>query len=368
MKDYGAHQLMKCNCVMKELIHICSANRVHLVPDICKDLVEQLKDYSHNFLLIGASVDNKAVYTNLLNRYTNVSYSFYDKLENVKSCDRMIKESITFTHGLTYLNSVKLKLYGFKNVHWICWGESVNKSHGLSASLFYPVKRFLMGKIDGVITLMSSDEEKLKNNYGLRRVETIGYFSASKSTDFSKEELYSKPLTHKVLLGNNSSCISDFIKHVENLKRFAGLIEVHCLLNYNLNKDDRYNQLIKLGQEYYGDKFSTIENFMTQNEYLDFLKGYDIYICGELRQTGLGAINRALRLGIKVYLNGNNLEWFKQLGCVVYSTSQISQQSFVEFEAPLSFDERITNYNCISSFLDESETLNKWVNYIEKNY
>ena len=165
------------------------------------------------------------------------------------------------------------------------------------------------------------------------------------------------------------------ISFINTLIIFSNSIDIPIIanikrttLNYNLIKDDRYNLLVKLGQEYYGGKFSTIENFMTQNEYLDFLKGYDIYICGELRQTGLGAINRALRLGIKVYLNGNNLEWFKQLGCVVYSTSQIPQQSFDLFEAPLSIDERITNYNCITTFLDESETLNKWVNYIEKHY
>ena len=72
---------------------------------------------------------------------------------------------------------------------------------------------------------------------------------------------------------------------------------------------------------------------------------FGIYICGVKTQTGLGAINRSLRAGLKVYLTGYNLEWIRSRGYIVFDYDDIEHMMLEEFLEPLTLKEQQYNFD-----------------------
>lgn len=82
------------------------------------------------------------------------------------------------------------------------------------------------------------------------------------------------------------------------LNRFSGEnISIQCMLHYDLNKNKKYNQLLKVGDDLFKSNFYLNTILYSLDEYFQYMNKCDIYICGVDRQTGLGAINACLRLG-----------------------------------------------------------------------
>ena len=353
---------------MDTIVHVCTANRIHLIPAICKNFVDNINFVNQLFVLVGTKDADKIIYQQIFENSICSKCIFMNNLEEVyKECGKW-KKYMILTHGFSYLHSFKFKLYGCLNIHWICWGDSVSKSNSLGALIYRPVKKYIMSSLKGIITLMKPDKEKLINLYKLKNVEFVSYMSSSSSNHYSRSYLSEDVVQYRVLLGNNTNCMEYHNDVLEILKKYSGKIDVHCLLNYNLNKEDKlYKSIVEKGHEIFGNRFKTIEDLMTQGEYLDFLKQYDVYICAKPEQTGLGANYRCLRLGKKVFLSGNNYEWFSSLGCKLYKVNDLYNLNFNDFIAPLSLEDKNKNLDTINMFLDEDKNVKQWITYINKH-
>lgn len=350
--------------MMKTVVHLCTAWRVHLIPG--KEVYSEIvKDFKHIYIYVGAKEEDKPMYNERVSKYDNSRCMFLDKLEEVYGLDKEIKNSMLLTHGFTFKDSFMLKLHGFKNVHWICWGAGAEANTSLKKKLLFPIKRFMLKTLDGAVALMEPDANALIKNYGMKRVETIPYCSTTKVV-CDKEYLKATTINNRVLLGNNSNTIPYHGEALDKLKKFAGKIKVDCLLNYSLVKNDEYYALVKKGKEYFGDDFNTIENFMTQEEYTEFIKQYDVYICNRPTQTGLGAIYRCMRLGKKLFLIGRNYDWIQSLGGQVHNMSELDTISFEDFVEPLSLEVKTKNFDTIIDLISKVENAPKWEQYIRK--
>ena len=223
----------------KLLIHLCTASRVHLIPG--REYYSFfLPDIHHIYLYVGARDEDKSMYASLIEQYTNSSYLFLDNLSDVFSLSRKIKMGMVLTHGFTYIDCFKLKLHGFRNVHWICWGDSVVAGSSIASIMFRPIKKLMMKRINGIITLMEPDKHKLIENFSVENVVSIPYVSAKKF-NYSEDYFLEDKLHYRVLLGNNSDCIPYHGKVLDYLQKYTGSIKVDCLLNYALVKNDEYH-------------------------------------------------------------------------------------------------------------------------------
>lgn len=349
----------------KLLVHLCTAQRTHIISGI--DIFSFiLPDINHVYIYVGAKEQDKPMYISHVSRYGNSKYFFLGKLSDIYTLPDDIKKGMILSHGFSYRDCFYLKLHGFKNVHWICWGESVVAGKSLLSRIFRPIKKFMMKKLNGIITLMGPDKERLTENYNLNNVYYISYVPCVSNYQFSAAFFEQDTVYNKVLLGNNTDCIPYHGTILDNLKKFAGRIKVDCLLNYSLIKDDCFNYLYNKGKDYFGDDFNVIETFMTQDEYIDFLKGYDVYICNMPEQTGLGAIHRCLRLGKKLFLNGANYDYVTQIGCFLNHVRDLETISFDEFISPLTKEQKVHNLNSVNTVLDYSVLTTKWNQYIKK--
>lgn len=234
---------------------------------------------------------------------------------------------------------------------------------------------------NSIVTLMEPDRKSIIKNFGLDEHKVINIPYASGQTIETEFDLLCKELQlicqnaskqkSMVLLGNNPSCINSYILILHMLKQYKGYIEVHCMLNYSLTKDEKYENLILTGRSLFGEDFITDEEFYSnKTEYIRYMNKYDIYICNEQRQTGLGAISTCLRLGKKIYITGRNWAWVtNEYKAIVFRVNQIVEGlSFDEFIKPLSAEEKMKNYqNRVNIKLQYQERWHKYLKMIDNH-
>ena len=91
---------------------------------------------------------------------------------------------------------------------------------------------------------------------------------------------------------------------------------------------------------------------------------FDIYVCGRLGQSGLGAANTSIILGKKVFLTGKNLQWMRSRGLFVYDLNDIENGSDSDFFTLLTEEQKKFNFE--SQFAGIEEIMDRWIQYLQK--
>lgn len=359
------------------IVHIFTADRYHLVPIISKGFATVYRhDAEEFFILCGNSQLNKELYDNQFSELSFSNYTFcYSYWQLIKLLIRFRSNTILF-HAGNYSWHLTALLIGCKNVNWICWGGGTSISNSWRSQCGAKLKKIMFNRYQSIVTLMEPERQELIRYFGVepKKVRTISYIvTAENETEF---DLYCKQLANQestninkpvVLLGNSHIWLNSYINFLPKLAQYRGKIKVQCMLNYPFEKGDAYNKLVILGKSLFGDDFKTNENFYSEiKDYINYMNGCDIYMCAVEKQTGLGAISYCLKLGKKIYISGNNLEWVRQeYKSIVFPLEVVNEKlSFDEFVRPLSADEKKLNYQ---SQIDSNEiNREKWHTYIKE--
>lgn len=349
------------------IVHVFTGNRYHLVPSISKGIALTYKNQEHFFVLAGDSSIDKDKYIEL---YKGIGFSNYCLCTNNKELfDILVKNRnhpIVF-HAGEYGDFVSAYLAGCKNVNWVCWGAGASIGKSIKSKLITPMKRILYQHFGHIVVLMTPDKNTIIRDFGVKE-KNISVIPYSSSLSFDAFELSEsirvkniglKNEKPRILLGNNPGNIPHYITMLHQLSRFAGKVEIHCMCQYSLVKDEKYNELAITGESIYGNDFYIDEDFMDKEQYNKYISSFDIYMCGSKSQTGLGAIGFCIRLGKKVYIAGKNLEWIKDYyNALVYNICSIDNMSFDEFVKPLSEKEILNNINSLKSKINEN--ISQW--------
>lgn len=359
------------------IIHIFTAERYHLVPGISKGFATTyIEDAEHFFVLYGNKNLNKELY---VSHFSQIGFSNYVFCKSyfhlVKLLFHYRQQAILF-HAGNYIWHLTAILLGGRNVNWVCWGGGTTISNSWKSKIGGFVKRFTFNHFRSIVTLMEPECEELIRNFGIssEKIHTISY--ASIKEDVSELDMLCKRLLEEgsvnldkpvVLLGNSHYWIDSYIKMLPLLKQYAGKIKVQCMLNYEFEKKEKYQTLVDLGKTFFGDDFKTNEVFYSKYaDYIHYMNGCDIYVCAVDKQTGLGAISTCLRLGKKIYITGNNLEWVQQeYSSIVFPVDIITEKlSYEDFVKPLTKEEK--DYNYQSRIKSKAENRNKWHKYLRE--
>lgn len=347
------------------IVHIFTANRYHLVPQIIKGFLKNFPKGGHHYLLIGDKTSNFNIYQKIFNEYD------YDEYTYLKSFGQLIREFNRFKdhkiilHAGPYYWMLYLILRS-KDVNWVCWGSGAKINLNFKSWFFTPLKIFLYRKFHSVGALMIQDTDTLKYDFGLDVVHTLSYFDISDVFPYSEKKLtLDLSISNTIYVGNNSSCLDSYFIIIKKLARFNESLNVLCMANYSFKETEKSNNLKKLGHEIFGNNFTLDTTFYTLEDYYDYMNKCDIYICGVEKQTGLGAIYTALRLGKKVFLSGKNFEWIKTLGCHIYHVNDIEKMNIANFKSHLTIEQKLENYKLITQFLSPEIIKNKWIAFFE---
>lgn len=340
------------------IVHFFRTRSRNLVPNISKGFATVYShDAEHFFILCGKKEKMyKQMYVELYSQIGFDNYVFCQSYwQLVKQLYHFRKSALLF-HAGSYYWHLSALLLRCKNVNWVCWGGGTSKSKNRFSTISFLIKKYVFNHFRSIVTLMEPERKEIIQNFGVNphKVHTISYISFKDNE--TELDLFCKELSSQgsdnldkpvVLLGNSQYWISSYIDMLHRLKHYRGKIKVQCMLNYPFEKNESYYTLVKLGKSLFGDDFRTNEEYYSDiKDYVSYMNSCDIYICAVNKQTGLGAISTCLRLGKKIFITGNNLEWVRQeYKSIVFSVDVINEQlSYDMFVKPLSMEEKEHNY------------------------
>lgn len=357
----------------KTIVHILQGKTYHLSPAISCSYLKNSSQFNHAFILYGKNIDRNRY----IDRYTKYDFNNYMFCENIYQFMKLVykfrRNDIIF-HAGSYLQMLIAQLL-CNNVNWVCWGAGAGKPRSLKGKIFFRVKKFIYNKFNKIVVLMTPDKLSIESIYNVSadKINVIPYMGSAEK-DYSDvyyklraEHVYGENGKPLILLGNNNFSKKSYIELIKLLSKYKGKILVQCMLHYSLEKDNTYYELIKIGQEVFGDDFRSNEEFYEFDDYLKYMNKCDIYICGVDKQTGLGAIVTCLRLGKKIYLTGDNYNWINsKYGAKIFHLDEINEKlEFEHFVEDISLEEKNYNYQAIETDKDDNVLLwNKWLQNI----
>jgi dTDP-N-acetylfucosamine:lipid II N-acetylfucosaminyltransferase len=178
--------------------------------------------------------------------------------------------------------------------------------------------------LHGLITYIKGDYELAQKWYGA----TGTYYECFMYPSNLYKEYDIKPRAHDTIniqVGNSADPTNNHIEVFEKLAIYKHKnIKVYVPLSYGGNPE--YAQkIISVGNDMFGDKFIAMTDFMSFDNYLDFLADIDIAVFNHNRQQAMGNAITLLGLGKKVYIRNDVTPWemFEERGIKVLDVANI---------------------------------------------
>lgn len=166
--------------------------------------------------------------------------------------------------------------------------------------------------------------------------------------------------THKrILVGNSATPTNRHIEIFYKLINFKN-IDILTPLSYG---DEMYKQeIIKLGEKLFYDRFYPIIDMIEYDDYLSLLNTVDIAIFNHNRQQAVGNIILLLSMGKTIYLSSDNnvYNMLKDLKIVFKDISELKNDL-----EEISLENKTNNQKIIMETYSEENAVLQWSNVFE---
>lgn len=283
------------------------------------------------------------------------------KIINFKNFHLRHKNNIKkiILHGL-FLESLIDWLYRnpylLDKCYWVIWGSDLYDDSQITPKKNFYVKQ----NIKGYITPIEKDFEIAKQKYGFKgECYPAWYISPTKLESLNSSKINKKKRDYISIQIEHSAnkSIPEILRKLERFKNKPIIIKT--ILSYNdINCRD---EIIKIGQEVFNDKFIAITEYMSPEEYSKVLTDTDILIMNQKRQQGVTNIRALLYLGAKIYLRSDISTWdlLTTDGFKVFDTLNLDNETFESFIA-YNQTEKENNLEKSLKFFDEDYIASLW--------
>lgn len=312
----------------------------------------------HCFIFIGGESEEKIKIVKRKN--TVVASKEMLKKEGLSKLFKMLKPYFkesdkVFLHGLFTPQVVFFLMLNPKfaaKCRWIVWGADLyaycKPKKLLRQKIYEYMRAACIKRFNGLLTYIKGDYELARKWYAVKGnyFECIMYPS-----NFYKEIKIENEVKDKIYIqiGNSADPTNEHIEIINKLEKFKEeQIEIICPLSYG---DKKYAENIKkIGEEKFGNKFNALMDFLSLEKYLDILSNIDIAIFNHNRQQAMGNIITLIGLGKKVYIKKGITTWefFLKNGIKVYDNS------FVELEK-IDNEIKLKNIELIKKYFSEEK-------------
>lgn len=319
---------------------------------------------------------------NLFVVFTRHQLKFVNKQENVILFNDFEKKysSKDFSSVIIhFLNSRKIKFinkYIDKSlpIYWIIWGNDLyNKllypkgfelydkqssyykkiKKSVISTIFsklinnlktIKIEKFISKRINYIATdITENDYEMLLKYYPkLKKISWKEFFYYPIDSILSKELMQKWVEGNNIQIGNSASITNNHEYAMRYLSKCnLNDKKIYAPLSYSGTKE--YREYVKSkGQEYFGDKFVALDDFLPLEEYNRLMLSFNVVIYGNFRQEAVGNILISLFLGAKVFISRNNpvFFWAKKLDLILFELESITQE-----EIDKSLDIKSRNHN-----------------------
>lgn len=290
------------------IVHICPAEKF-IDPFI--ELVNNNFDMNQHLFLVSENKPYK------IQRRENVIFirkeqswmlKLYILVKNLNKADKII------LHGLSN-NRLAILLFLqpwlLRKCYWIIWGGDLYKYTQRREDLKWVmgefVRKAIIKKIGYLVTGTSGDVDLARHWYDAKgqHIKCFNYPSNLFKNHNVKPKQYQ---TINVQIGNSADPSNNHIDIFNKISMHkSDNINIFVPLSYG---DMEYAQnVIKKGQEIFGEKFVPITELMPLNKYIEFLSCIDIAIFAHKRQQAFGNAITLLGFGKKVYMRRKSTLW-----------------------------------------------------------
>lgn len=349
---------------MKDIVHIMPYNSDHIILQLIREFNQDLNisDVVYEFILFGIREVNRDAKYNELEKELSIQFKY---IESEKVLSQYLKEkynSSILIHGDSFI-CIKQAVKYSNRVSWVCWGFIPQKgSKFLLSNISFILRKRIYQKLKNIVCLISSDKNSLSQLYKLKNLTVLPYCGTKNHEvldKYASDKHNHNPLN--VYLGNSGHNYQSYLDLLTLLAKYRGLMKVHVMFQYP-DWPEKKELVRKAGQELFGDDFVLDETMMDLETYRDYMSQCDVYICGDKSQTGLGAIHFSLYVGTKVFITGNNLEWEKELGAIIFDVESIKNMSFAAFSRELLPEEKEHNRNVMINLWNQRDN---WIDFLK---
>lgn len=337
-----------------------SHQSLQLIREFKQDF--NISGVSHEFVLYGLRDDDKDAKYDKLEKDLSISLNYFDSEKALSLYLKGKKGYSILIHGDSF-PCIK-QAVGTKNrVSWICWGYIPPKGDKfLLSDISFFLRKRIYHKLKNIVCLLSGDKKELLHLYKLKNLMLLQYCGTKNLEELDKirvEKHNHQPLN--VYIGNSGHNYQSYLELLPLLAKYKGLIKVHVMFQYP-DWPDKKELVRNKGYEIFGEDFVLDETLLDLETYHNYMSQCDIYICGDKSQTGLGALHFSLFVGTKVFITGNNLEWEKELGAIVFDIENIKNMSFAAFSRELLHEEKEHNRNVMINLWDQRDN---WIDFLK---
>lgn len=322
------------------ILHV--ANLDKFIPPFVKLVKEEFRQEKHQFWFIG-SVEKYQV--ELSDSIYVCGDGFWSML---KGYARLVKQLNTahkvILHGLF---NIKVMLifalcpWVLPKCHWMIWGGDLYKytkaTRTWRSRINEALRRFVIRRIGHLVTYIEGDVELAREWYGAQGAyhECIMYLSNVVDPAITLEASANPDRNWlKILLGNSADPSNNHIEVLERLLPYKDQdIKIYVPLSYG--DENHAKKVISQGQEWFGDKFVPMTDFIPFEQYLEFLKSLDIAIFNHQRQQAMGNTITLLGMGKTVFMRNEVSQWrfLNDLGIKLNDVANLKLQSIDTKEA-----------------------------------
>lgn len=301
---------------MKECIRIDKLKNLHLIPNekFTEPYIEfvnnNFEPREHLFLVIGKGMDAKIASRNNVQKVNKTFKSLWLVIKGMYKCEKM------FLHGL-FFNQIVFMLFMqpwlLKKSNWAIWGGDLywyqDRPRSVKYNLIELVREYVIRNMGGLITQIRGDYDLAKLWYGAKgKYYSSFMYPSNLFHEYDLTKIEKESNTIYIQVGNSADPSNNHLEVFLKLEKYKEAnIKIICPLSYG--PFEYREKVIKEGNQFFGDKFYPIIDFMPFERYLEILAKIDIAIFGHKRQQAIGNITTLLGLGKKVYIRDDITTW-----------------------------------------------------------
>ncbi|WP_286966036.1 MULTISPECIES: TDP-N-acetylfucosamine:lipid II N-acetylfucosaminyltransferase [Acinetobacter] len=249
-------------------------------------------------------------------------------------------------------NCVNVSLLGLLKIKFIAFCRRIWR-------IRFDVKQEnVIERINYFSPVLDLEYEMVKKNFNGAIFPKYIEFNYGNLEEYFAKKLEDKRINgHNILVGNSSSYSNNHVEAFKLLKEIGvKTSKIICPLSYG---DDKYRTYIeKKGEEYFGDDFTSLKDFMPLEDYMRVIGSCRYAIMNHCRQQAYGNIVTLLYLGAKVFLRVQNPLYIYLIskGMNIYSIQDLEDKKC--FGDILDEDEILHNRNVLKLLLSKEKVIN----------
>ncbi len=340
------------------ILHLCVLDK--FIEPFYRFVKENFDDFDskHQFYINGTSDKYKIPSGgNVL-----IAHSAQPLARYIRLVREMNRAKIIILHGLWDMRVLKLlcmQPWLLKKCCWVIWGGDLY-THKYSKKTWrwglkelfrgFAIKRFRL-----ITTTVPGDYDLVSEWYGTRArfVQNLMYTS---HVCREGAEPTSQDQGQVIQIGNSADPSNNHIEIIDRIHRLNTSENIKFVAPLSYGDEAWANKVTRYGKRTLGNRFESLSEYMSFQEYNEYLKTVRVVLLNHNRQQAMGNTIALLSLGKKVYLRSDVTPWkfFNDLGLKVFDILEEIDIS------PLNLSDRKKNIEVCRTYFTESNLKKSW--------